>query len=257
MNSRAQTNLLSYVLIFAVVSTAVGILMLSGTISLGDLRSDARIDNAERAMEVLSNSMEDVYYRQAPSRAVEIKLSESAMDVGGTTEMQVVVGGTRSGTSVSGGTQVYPASGTFRQSERLNFSLDDGYVTYAWGAVLKHHGGTVPSEDPPMSFSSSTVVLNPVVLNGSDSYGSSDSSILVIADLENSTVKHQEEFGSTSTVWVKVRTSSELARGWNEYFEDRGVGTVYVDVPNGEVLYEVDTDSLVVRETWIEMGLES
>lgn len=78
---RAVSDLVGFVLIFGLVVSIVAIVSVVGLDSLESARDAERTNNVERAFEVLSNNVDDVAARGAPSRATEISLDGSPVVV--------------------------------------------------------------------------------------------------------------------------------------------------------------------------------
>jgi hypothetical protein len=149
---RAVSDVIGFVLVFALVASTVAIVSVSGLSSLEAARDAEQVDNAERAFDVLADNMADIYGEGAPSRATEISLEESRLETGD----PVTVNITR---VTASGTQ----TNNFTSLPIVYVGRNDERVVYSNGAVLREQrqGGLVV-EDPPLLLSSERVVI-PVV----------------------------------------------------------------------------------------------
>ena len=91
MRDRAVSDVVGFVLVVSLIISTVGVVYVFGIGGLQDTRDAERVNNAERAFDVLSNNMADLSQRNAPSRATEIKLSEADLGFGQPTVVNVSV----------------------------------------------------------------------------------------------------------------------------------------------------------------------
>lgn len=81
-DDRAASEALGFVVLFGVILTSVAIMYAVGFGGLQDARDYERVNNAERAFDVLADNVEDVLRRGAPSRATEFKLADADLRMG-------------------------------------------------------------------------------------------------------------------------------------------------------------------------------
>ncbi|QLG62797.1 DUF7289 family protein [Halorarum salinum] len=79
---RAVSETIGFVLVFSLVVSSVGIVYVVGFQGLTEARDGERVDNAERAFEVLAHSIEDLTRRGASSRATEIRVADAGIRAG-------------------------------------------------------------------------------------------------------------------------------------------------------------------------------
>lgn len=75
-DERSVSEVVGYILVFALVVTSVSIVTVSGVGTLEDARDSERGNNAERAFGIVADNMADVYERNSPSRSTELDLGE-------------------------------------------------------------------------------------------------------------------------------------------------------------------------------------
>ena len=143
---RAVSDLVGFVLIFGLVVSVVAIVSLAGMGSLESVRTAEQSQNAERAMEILADNMDDIHQRGAPSRATEISLEGASVRLGD--EIQVIV---RDSTDGGGDDSTFLTSRVFQVRPII---YDDGEteLVYVMGAVFRddRQGGTVVEHYSPV-----------------------------------------------------------------------------------------------------------
>lgn len=144
MRDRAVSDLIGFVLIFGMILSTVGVVYVYGIGGLEDARGAERVNNAERAFDVLQDNVADLVHRDAPSRATEVKLADADLRFGEQTTVTVTlanVGGTPF-TRKSMDPIVYRADGPTE-------------LVYVNGAVIRtDRGGGVMLRTPPTVFTS-------------------------------------------------------------------------------------------------------
>lgn len=208
MSDRAVSEVISYVLVFALITGAVAVVSVSGLATLQDTRNAEQINNAERAYDVLGDNMADIYRRDAPSRATELNLAGSTLSTGGNVTIIVSVDG----------------SEEFRAPVRpLVFSgEEDRQLVYEAGAVFRtNRAGGIRVQDPPFILENDRVLISIVGLNRPGIQSVSGSTALVRAKNENSTVEYENTISSVSSYNITVKNTQQ-ADLWGEYLSDQG-----------------------------------
>ncbi|MDQ2053003.1 hypothetical protein [Halobellus sp. H-GB7] len=77
-DERAVSETVSFVLVFALVVASVGTVYAVGVSELETARDAERVENAQRAFDVLADNLRDIT-EGAPSRGTEVKLSEATL----------------------------------------------------------------------------------------------------------------------------------------------------------------------------------
>ncbi|MDZ7702032.1 MAG: hypothetical protein U5J98_08165 [Halobacteriales archaeon] len=81
MRSRAQTETLGFVLVFALITASIGLVYATGFTGLDNAREFEQTNNAERAFEVFADNIEDIVEWNAPSRSTEIRLADATLTI--------------------------------------------------------------------------------------------------------------------------------------------------------------------------------
>lgn len=212
MSERAVSEVVSYVLVFALVVSAVGVISVSGLSTLQDTRNNEQMENAERAFDVLANNLADIHRRDAPSRATEISLGEARLATGDNVTMRV---------------NVTDSSGTWRsESWRIRPLVytgdDDRKLVYEAGAVFRtSNGGGIQVTDPPFVVSEDRVLISVVGLNRPDRQALAGSTVLVRGRNRGTTLAYNNTVGDIENVTVSLRNTPRYEL-WNESFTSQG-----------------------------------
>ena len=201
-----MNDVLGYVVVFAIVVATIGLTFTAGFSGLQDARNAERVNNAERAFELLWDHIADVTNRGAPSRTTEIPLSSGRLSFGDPVRITVSEAGGRFNTTRTIDPIVYH-SGTGTR------------IVYAAGAILRRQrtGGTV--RYPQGFVLSAERTMIPIVETRSvESDARSDGAVLV------QTVVDQREVLYTNaddpvTLWVNLTTPR--ASAWHEHLGGR------------------------------------
>lgn len=211
MADRGVSETIGFVLIFALIVTTLGIVYTTGMAGLTDARDVERVNNAERAFDVLADNIETITQRNAPSRATEVKLADARLGVERTERIQVSVGDEEIDTA--SGTLVYD-SGTGSE------------VVYGGGAVVRgDQTGDVMVRHPSFVIDDDRMVLQLIELYGVETTAvSGDRTVLVRA--ERTGELHYSNAAVDEEVEISVKT--EYTNAWEAYLESVG-GSCDVD----------------------------
>ncbi|MFC7226285.1 hypothetical protein N0B31_02635 [Salinirubellus salinus] len=249
-----MSQVVSFVLVFSLVATTVGVVSVVGFDGLSDRRDAERVDNAERAFDVLADNVEDVYRDGAPSRATEIKLDDAALETGSATTVKVD----------------FPddSLGPFDTSLRPIVFEPQGRnssIVYEAGAVIRvDDGNAVMLREPPLRFDEDRSTASLVVTGGEGAVGGS-TTVLVRTDETTTAVLHPagtETAATPNSRFVfQLETAPERAPAWETFLEaefswvsdacTRDGGRVTCEVPAGS-----SPDELYLSETVIEVTFE-
>jgi len=218
MSDRAVSEVVSYVLVFALVVSAVGIVSVSGLSTLQDTRNDEQMENAERAFSVLDDNLADVHRRNAPSRATELSLGQAKLETGANVTMWVNVTGSD---PVNYSSKIRP----------LVYTGDEGrQLVYEAGAVFRtSEGGGVRVQDPPFVVSEDRVLISMVGLNRPDRQALSGSTVLVRARQRGQSpdVVYNSTAGGANSVTIALRGTSQ-PKLWRDYLQEVGFSSCSV-----------------------------
>jgi len=251
MRERGVSDVIGFVLVFSLVAGTVAVVSLSGFTALEDVREAEKIDNAERAFDVLADNVEDVHQGGVPSRATEVSLAEAQLGTASTITVNV----TARNTTTSDNFTVSRAVDPIVWRDPAN---EDARLVYALGGVLRtnREGGVVVRE-PPLRFESDRSIL-PLLETFTDQprvFGGS--TIRVRASRTTSSVIAVEDPPDFDELWLNI--TSPRADTWHQYL-DRQPGTdcSLVSLPgDDQVTCELGTDDgFYITVTKIEVDIE-
>jgi hypothetical protein len=242
---RGQSELLGFLLIFALVIAAMGLVTVGGLGELRDLRDEERVRNAERAFDVLADNVDDLATERATSRATEIALADAAVRYGD--PVTVTVNGTA----------------TADPTANFSYAFDLRPVVYeSDGAALVFAGGATfhQSRDSAAMLSEPSLVLSPARSNVlvvqtravGDLTGVAGSSTALVRTERAETDIYRV---NASQYDLSVRVDSPRAGAWRRYFADRsGVTCRTIDADSVEC--SLTTDRLYVTVVRVDVLLE-
>lgn len=223
---RGVSEAISFVLIFSLIVTSVGLVYTVGAQELTDVRNYERLNNAERAFDVFADNVEDVSQRGAPSRGTEIKLSDASLRTEGQTRINVTGDYRKTGD--------HPdkdfATGNLTLSP-LTFEVGEtGRIRYAGGAVVRDDGDVGAGRmvrRPDNVFDDDRTMFTLVQLEPRGSP--------VVAGSQTVRIRTEkaarEVLVAESGTFYKVRinVTSPYAPAWREYFESEGLECKRID----------------------------
>jgi hypothetical protein len=216
MTDRAASEVLSFALVFAIILSSIVVVSVSGVQTLQDARDAEQLNNAERAFDVLSENMADIYQRGAPSRATEISLRGVELYTDDNVTINVTAVGGPSGDVTANRSVrpiVYDAGG-------------DRQLVYEAGAVFRtQRDGGIVVERPPVVVEADRVLVPVVATASAGSSSVGGSTALVRADLRETTVPVADTVDSGSDTDyddVYVNITSPRRGYWQTALEETG-----------------------------------
>lgn len=200
-DERAVSDLVGFILVFALVVSIVAIISIAGLSTLESTRDAEQTDNAERAFEVLSDNVDDVVRRGAPSRATEISLNDNAVSLGEVTTIQV------RDPDDGAGDPSFLVNRTFK-IRPIIYDAGNTELVYVMGAIFRNNqngGGTILDSWSPVLDPERTHI--PVVNTASTTGGtqSVQSSTVLVRTVSNQRVLEvANESASFDDVWINV-----------------------------------------------------
>ncbi|WP_380679762.1 DUF7289 family protein [Salinigranum sp. GCM10025319] len=153
---RGVSDTLGFVFVFTLILSVVGVTFALGYGGLQDTRDFERLNNAERAFDVMADNFDDMVRRGAPSRATEVKVADAQLRVAEPTTVNVSV------TNESGVTESYQF-----EPEPIVYEAGDGRIVYVAGAVFREDtGGAVVVRHSELNLNESRVMIPIVTTRG-------------------------------------------------------------------------------------------
>ncbi|KAB1196619.1 MULTISPECIES: hypothetical protein [Haloferax] len=251
VDRRAVSDTLGFIFVFALVLSTVGVVTAVGMGGLQDTRDVERLNNAERAFDILDDNMEDIAVRGAPSRATEIKLADSALSFG--TPVSMTVEWEQSGVVDNATVTTRPLVYT---SE-----LSDERLVYAFGAVFRGTDDAMTIvRHPAFVLTNDSVVVSAVSTRRSSSSANAvggSGTYLVRAEMTDSGPKYRGIASDTGTYDVTVNVTStesrtELWKSELESYDGVSCSMVNTTVVSCDI---TDVDSVRVVEKQVDVSL--
>jgi hypothetical protein len=204
---RGVSEAISFVLVFSLVVSTVGVVYAFGLADLQDVRDAEQTNNVQRAFDLLAENIDELVARSAPSRGTEIRLQGGTLSSGDRVTVNVSVSGPNPG---SGGDDATP----------IRYDDGDTAILYGLGAVIRSQpDGDVFVREPSFVLDDDRFVI-PVVATGSaDRAVGGDTTVLVRTENDLSDVVLER----TEPHDVTVNVTSPRAPLWESYFSDRGL----------------------------------
>lgn len=252
-DERAVSEVVGFVLVFSLIIATIGIVYTTGLGGLQDTRDVERVNNAERAFDVLANNLQTLARGNAPNRATEIKLSDAELELGNR------LTSTTSATGFNDEIEV--------AARPLTYRIDDSEIVYERGAVIRVDDGGEGARmirEPDLLFGEERTVIRHLLPRGGTQHISGDATVLVRAQVSVNTLvlPRGESADDPGTVTYTMRTATERAGVWQQYLEketptddactiDHNAG----DEGISEVSCEFDTDRLHVTQTILDIDI--
>lgn len=202
MVDRAQSEVVGFVLVFALVVSTVSVATVAGFGGLQDARDYQRSHNAERAFEVLASGIDDVAAEGAPSRQVEMVADDAQVFVGDPVTITVAVDG---GDTES--VTVHPI--VYR-------GPDGARLVYTAGAVIREDpAGAVVLREPDFALSEERAVVRLVQTRNEEGANVGGGTVRVQADA----VDDRAVFANATSQDLTLTVESPRAGVWERYFE--------------------------------------
>lgn len=251
MRDRGVSDIVGFVLVFAIIVATVGVVYATGMSGLQNVRDAERVDNAERAFDVLADNVDDITQRNAPGRATEIKLADAQLRAGEPTTISV--------------------SGERYRNPNQNFSFEFGVrpivydagtgtrILYVGGAVIREgQTGAVMVEEPNFVLTEERTLL-PIVwthFEGTRSISGSSTVLVRSKQVPSHSRLVTARTGHAYNVTLDITTGSAArARAWRRFLETKR--SVECSLADTTVSCRVvGTERVYVTQIWISIAFE-
>lgn len=219
--SRGASEAIGFVIVFSLIVSTVGVVYAVGYAGLIDARDAERVNNAERAFDVLADNIEDITERGAPSRATELKLADASIGAGEETYINV---------SASDGTHEDYSTGEIRLGA-IAYEADDTTIRFSGGAIVRADGdAAIVLREPNFVLQQEHVLMTLVQLDTGDSEIAGTRTVQIRAEREYREVLVSEDRTYDE---VRVNVTSPHLDAWERYLENDGMDCSIVD-PAGD-----------------------
>ncbi len=212
MRNRAASDVVSYVLIFSMVSVTIGVVSVAGVASLQDVRNVEQVSNTERAFEVLADNLKDLHREGAPTRATEISLANGGISTTSTATVNLSGWDGTSGFSTGNITSdVIRWRGNRGDSEEL---------AYEFGSVLRSsETGGIITRRGPFQFDTDRMIIPIVQTRATNPAQYGEGIVRVRGARSLPSIVHRGDVPDTYNLWLNVTT--DHGRAWYDYLNDR------------------------------------
>lgn len=253
-----MSEVISFVLVFSLITATVGIVFVAGTSQLTATRDAEQLTNAERAFDVMQDNIGDITREDAPNRATEIKLAGARLFLSGPVKWNVTVENAAGNTAFDT-SDIYPI-------EYVAESAPKTAVVYTNGAVMRtERGGSQMNTEPNFVFDSEQTVLPMAVTRPprGETPGSTGgtSTVLVRTSRATQLVELANTTKAPLTVTLNVSTPEPRDQAWERYLEDsidsNGMNTradtcQQITPGSSKLTCKFETDQLYTSETRID-----
>ena len=238
-DSRGQSELLGFLLIFVVVVLTIALVSATGFVGLNNAQDYQRTTNTEGAFTVLASNIEDVTQLGAPSRSTEISITDASLSINEE----------RSSLNISRDGEALDLGNDGKTGSIVYDSGTDTTLTYRSGALIREDSGSpVLFREPDFVITDEEVILPIVQLSAagtSEVGGTSDVSVQAIG---NGTDVVVESEPVNTNVTLVIETPH--VRVWERYFQqfeaDGPVTDINSNYEENTVTVEIETDRLTV-----------
>ena len=261
---RAVSDVVAFVLMFALVLTGVGIVSFGVVDNLSEFSDREQVENAERGIVAAAAAIDDIHRQNDTRRTFSLALG------GG----EVFLNGSTISVTVSGGSGF---NGTYRTNaieHRFDRSPRDVTVVYEAGAVFRSPGAGARYE-PAVTCRDDVAIVSLVGLTGSGlgiAEGSDTAAPLnpralpsnsPVADVGQSllfsaTIRDRTrtftQFETDETLRVNV-SGSAYPKQWDRHFSESADRGTEAWTEDGEFVWACDAEAALVRVTTVELSL--
>lgn len=250
MDSRGVSEVIGFVLVFSLVLGSITMVYVGGFSALGDTRDAERVNNAERAFDVLADNFQQLGRGEAPRRATEIKLSNAQLTLDQRYDFEVNVSGNPTIASVRPMTY-HSGTGT--------------RIVYEHGAIIRvdDGGGAVMLREPDYLIGEERTVIRHLEVRGGQQSMGGTVTVLIRGERVSRSLQFPvagDSNVSSSDVNVTMGTAPDRSTVWKEYFESTGQMDCEIqELPDEEarevVACDLTTDSLTVSRTQVDVEM--
>lgn len=240
---RGANETIGFVLIFSLIVLTVGVVLTVGYGGLQDARDAERVNNAERAFDVLADNIKDITHRGAPSRGTEIRLAEASIGSGPPTYLNI------SGVNDDG--SVPFTTGNY-STDPVVYRSDGTKIRYAAGAVSRLQGENSVLVTPPEFVIDQGHTVVPIVqLTVDEGSFAGSQTVLVRTERRPRELVVSDDDGADN---LRVNVSTPATEAWESYLSGRGMDCTEVSssADRGKLVCTLE-DVERVKVVWFEI----
>jgi hypothetical protein len=246
-DERAVSEIIGFVMIFALILGTVSMIYIAGLDGLGNTRDAERTQNAERAFDVLADNIQEIGRNEAPSRATEIKLADAQLRFDRERRQTIYEGGTADPSNTLA---------SVNRSQAIVYDPGgDTEIVYEMGAVIRVDGdSSTMQRQPDFVFGKDHTVLRYLETIGSGSIGGQTTTLIQASETTTDLLYSED---ATTEITVRFRTHPNRVGAWERYLEaetpdDDCETSISGDQATIDCTYQ--TDSLHVAVTQVRIS---
>lgn len=253
---RAVSETLGFVFAFALIVTTTGIVFTLGQGGLQTAQDQERLNNAERAMDVLAQNMNDLNRRSVPSRATEIRLSEASIAYGDPVRFNVT------GEAQTPGAPDFNSQVTVTPIVYRGGPNGDTLLVYSNGAVIRDQpDGEVTIVRPNFELTEDVVLLPLVatVVSGDRTQVGGSTTVLVRGRVPSTPTNPSTSnlvAARSADYNVTVNVTSPRATAWSETLSRQDATCTSVPAGGNFTSCSVETDRVSVSFVRVFVAFE-
>ena len=240
--NRAISDLVAFVLTFAVIVMSIGLITTVGYEQLATAQENQEIKNAERLFQLIDRDYEDLQVSRGSVRTSQLDIGEGELQFYNRSRMRITVGGTSVNRTIPLG--------------QLRFDVDESTMTYEGGLVARGTDNRSVRRRPPTIQCTDEAAMVSVVQLTGRMPSSFESGFVKITSAQTGTeiIYPRERFGpesATAASDVTIELDTSLDSAWRRYLVQSANWTA---VPSQENTYTCTADRVYVRETAIDLS---
>ena len=252
-SERALSDLVGFVLAFAVIVTAVGLVSTFGMDSLEDAREAELAKNTERSFVLLGQNFDELENGQAVRRTSEIELRSGSLSVRNSTNITLEI--------------ERPSDDNFERTftpRSLQYRIGGEAIAYENGATFRGGLGTnasVMELEPGFICGDDYAVVSIVEITQTNRSISGGVARVSGTRVRSELLYPRNRTGNIDTATdgtrLDVTVDSPFSGGWRQYFIRAGNGWDHPNPDKNTYTCDVDSSgSIYLKRTVIEIGLD-
>jgi len=252
-DDRAISEVVGFILVFAVVLSATTFAATLGQSQIRDLRDSEQLNNAERGFELLSQNFDEIGQTRATARAGALDLGGGTLAIRNTSNVTVSVKGTG-----------YNETYILRALQYRGPNADTN-IYYEGGMVVRTGPNSAPTPEttpPDVTCREGAAIVSVVTLTGQLDRTLAGETVRIRGGGSDATLHYPRNrtLGQAGTIddggQVNVTVQSDVAAAWQNYFEAASTG--WEPAPGHPGRFRcTGVERVVVRQTVIEVTFES
>lgn len=234
-DNRGVSEVLGFVLMFAMIVASIGVLYGVGFGTLDDMQFHEQTNSGERALEAVAVGLEDIERDRGPNRAMDVNLGGREL---------AVTDGPRIEVGVDGEGVVFNDT-----VGALEYGPDEETtIAYSSGGVFRMQDDVgLLVREPRFRCGEDRAIVSLITLEGPAEPAFSGGAVRIVAEQQNVDISRlHNDPAENGDVTVSVDGETAMTDGWDRFFEDTHED--WDDEPPN-----CNAETVIVRETAVEL----